>query len=121
MVKSFQFARTPKIFFKPGQVSALPGIISTFGARIILVTGEKSFTNSRRAHDLFNSLKSNGTEISQVAISEEPSPEIIDKVVSGLSDQSYDAVLAIGGGSVIDAGKAISAMMYKTESIVTYL
>ena len=121
MVNSFQFARTPKIFFKPGQVSALPGIISTFGAKIILVTGEKSFSNSRRSHDLFNSLKSNGTEISQVAISEEPSPEIIDKVVRELSDQSYDAVLAIGGGSVIDAGKAISAMMYKAESIVKYL
>ena len=52
---------------------------------------------------------------------ESTSPGLIDSVVRESSDKKYDLVVAIGGGSVIDAGKAISAMMYKTDSLTDFL
>jgi len=46
---------------------------------------------------------------------------MIDEIVTRYRDQNIDVIAAIGGGSVMDAGKAISAMMTKKESIKEYL
>ncbi len=54
-------------------------------------------------------------------VSGEPSPELIDKIVAGLKNRNIDVVVALGGGSVVDTGKAVSAMIGKDESIFEYL
>ena len=46
MVKPFQFARVPKILFRNGMISELPGYIQLYGNKIALVTGKSSFINS---------------------------------------------------------------------------
>ncbi len=51
----------------------------------------------------------------------EPSPEMIDSAVRKFKNEAVDAVVSIGGGSVLDAGKAISAMMYVQGSVREYL
>jgi len=56
-----------------------------------------------------------------VVISGEPSPEVIDTVSMKFRNESADAVVAIGGGSVLDAGKAISAMLSVPGSVKEYL
>lgn len=121
MVKPFHFARIPKILFKPGQASDLPAIASSFGNNIILVTGQNSFLGSGHADALFNAFEAKGIKYQLFKIAGEPSPGMIDQTVNRLNDKSFDAVIAIGGGSVLDAGKAISAMMYKRESVTGYL
>ncbi len=121
MVKPFHFARIPKIIFKPRQIHDLPDIVSAFGNKIILVTGQNSFLNSVHAGTLFDLFKLKGIEYNLISVTGEPTPNIVDQAVKSLNDKSPDVVLAIGGGSVLDAGKAISAMMYKTGSITRYL
>ena len=56
-----------------------------------------------------------------VMVPGEPSPDMIDNTVNKFSEEKINLVLGIGGGSVIDAGKAISAMMYRQESVVDFL
>jgi len=56
-----------------------------------------------------------------VYIPGEPSPAIIDNVVNSYFRQKIDLVVGIGGGSVLDAGKAISAMMYKSDPVIEFL
>jgi alcohol dehydrogenase class IV len=46
---------------------------------------------------------------------------MIDQAVIANRDNPIKCVVAIGGGSAIDAGKAISAMLYKSESVTEYL
>ena len=60
-------------------------------------------------------------EHSAYSVSGEPSPELIDEIVSGLRAGNIDAVVAIGGGSVIDAGKAVSAMLKADGPVTEYL
>jgi alcohol dehydrogenase class IV len=121
MVKPFQFARIPQIYFKNGKIADLPGIIKIYGNTIILVTGKDSFIQTSNAEIFLQSLNKTGIKHHLVIISDEPSPEIIDQVVSRFNNESIEVVVSIGGGSVIDAGKAISAMMYKTESVKIFL
>ncbi|MGD0340308.1 MAG: iron-containing alcohol dehydrogenase [Bacteroidales bacterium] len=121
MVKPFQFARLPKIYFKNGTLSDLPALIRLFGKSVILVTGKKSFVESERGSEILNKLNSEGISYKHVTIDSEPSPEIIDYTVSVIGRKKVDVVVAIGGGSVLDAGKSISAMLYKTGSVIDYL
>lgn len=121
MVRPFNFTRLPEICFGEGKLSLLPGLLARFGKRIILVTGKKSFLESDSAEQLLDSFRSSGITFIRIEISGEPSPEDIDSAVRFASDGDYKAVLAIGGGSVMDAGKAISAMYGLSETVLDYL
>ena len=121
MVKPFQFARIPVIHFKNGMISGLPDLIRPYGSRLIIVTGKSSFLKSTQAARLFSDLKNVSVSFSHVTIPGEPSPEMIDEIVQNSGNEQIDLVIGIGGGSVLDAGKAISAMLYKTVSVREYL
>lgn len=121
MVRPFNFTRLPEIFFGEGKLSLLPGLLSRFGKRTILVTGRRSFMESESAGVLLDSFSSEGISFLRVEISGEPSPDDIDSAVRLTSGDDLEAVVAIGGGSVMDAGKAISAMYGMTGSVLEYL
>src|SRR5512133_634686 len=109
MVSPFQFARLPLIYFGCGKRSLLPGLISRYGSSVILVTGKKSFIESGNASVLLESLRARDIVCHMVSVGGEPTPDLIDETVTRLRDACPAAVVSIGGGSVVDAGKAISA------------
>jgi alcohol dehydrogenase class IV len=121
MVKPFQFSRLPKILFKNGAISQLPSIIQQYGTEIILVTGRNSFLRSAIAARLLDDLKLKGIVVHLIAVPGEPSPELVDDAVNKFRNEKINLVTSIGGGSVLDAGKAIAAMMYRKESVTEYL
>ncbi len=121
MVKPFQFSRLPIIYFGTGKIKVLPGLIRRYGKAIILVTAGESFLKSSYAGTLFESFRKEGITYHQVVISGEPSPEVIDDISVNFRNEAADAVVAIGGGSVLDAGKAISAMLGVHGSVKEYL
>ena len=121
MVKPFQFARLPKIHFGCGKISELPDLATRYGANIILVTGKSSFMNSIHGENLLNAFLKKNINFYHVIIPGEPSPEMIDDAIANYMHINVNAVISVGGGSVLDAGKAISAMIYRTESVIDFL
>jgi alcohol dehydrogenase class IV len=121
MVKPFQFSRLPLIYFGTGKISVLPGLIRRYGNAIILVTDQRSFINSSYAEALFESFRKEGIRYHHIVIPGEPSPEMIDAAVEKFNNEAADAVVSVGGGSVLDAGKAISAMIHVQGSVKEYL
>jgi len=121
MVEPFQFSRLPLICFGAGKIALLTGFIKKYGTGIILVTDPESFISSPYARELFDSFVKHGISYHHIVITGEPSPDTIDSAVRSFKDANIDVVVSIGGGSVLDAGKAISAMMYKTEPVREYL
>ncbi len=121
MVKPFQFARLPLIHFGSGKISGLSEIVRRFGTSVLIVTGKRSFIESSYAYSLFDQFKEQNIKIQHVAVNSEPSPDLIDETVSRFADEKIDVVISIGGGSVIDAGKAISAILYKVVPVSEYL
>jgi alcohol dehydrogenase class IV len=121
MVTPFQFSRLPLINFGPGKIKLLPGLLKKYGSAIILVTDQTSFMGTSFSAELLESLRKLEIRYHHFPVSGEPSDEVIDAAVRKYMDESVDTVVSIGGGSVLDAGKAISAMMYKQEPVIEFL
>ena len=121
MVKAFQFARIPRIIFRNGGIDDLVAITGDSVRSLILVTGKSSFFRSHRAEKLLDSFLKAGILVYHISVEGEPSPEVIDQIIRDFHDKKIDIVVGIGGGSVLDTGKAISAMMYKQESVAEFL
>lgn len=121
MVKSFLFTPTPSIIFGPGKRKELPAVIQKFGSRILVLTGASSLGKSAQGQQLLTDIEENSQSFKTESVNSEPTPELVDSIVKKYQYSMFDAVVAIGGGSVLDAGKAVSAMLGKSDSVVEYL
>jgi len=121
MIPSFSFARIPNIIFGAGKLNELYDIIPKFGRNILFVIGENSLKKSGKWEEITSNLESKSFNYSLISISNEPAPTIIDEVATKFRKKNVELVVSIGGGSVTDAGKAISAMIPKEDSIKNYL
>jgi alcohol dehydrogenase class IV len=122
----FVFARAPRVIFGPGMFKDAASIAAGFGRRVLVVTGSGSLKNSGRWDELCAQLDAKGLEFEHFVFSEEPSPEAVDEAVArhrgpGHGGRIVDVVLAVGGGSVVDGGKAISAMLPSGDPTMDYL
>ncbi|HEX6892923.1 MAG TPA: iron-containing alcohol dehydrogenase [Chryseolinea sp.] len=120
MMGSLNLAGIPQLHFGPGKVSVLSSILKTYGQRVLLVTGANSFLSSKYGSGLVEELQ-NGFDLVRYSVSMEPTPSIIDEAVGKFAPFQCDVVVAIGGGSVLDSGKAISAMLPLNEPVKDYL
>ena len=121
MNTDFTFARIPEIHFGAGKLAQLPKLIRHQGSRVLLVTGSASFARSAHFATLTCGLEQEGVQYWHTAVSGEPSPSFVDQTVGRHRHQRLDCVVAIGGGSAVDAGKAISAMLPQDGSVCAYL
>jgi alcohol dehydrogenase class IV len=120
MIPDFIFSSTPHIHFGVGSRSRLNSLIAEFGKKVLLVTGATSFDASHRCQKLWTEL--NATfDIRRVKVSGEPSPSMVDDVVAEFSEFSPDCVVAVGGGSPVDAAKAIAGLLPSGDSVLEYL
>lgn len=121
MIQHFNFANIPNIIFGAGKLKELYKIIPNFGNQVLFIIGGKSLKHSRKWDEISSEMEIKSIDYSLVSIDKEPSPVLIDKATSMYRNKKLDLVVGIGGGSVIDAGKAISAMIPKKDSVKNYL
>lgn len=107
----FSLLPLPSIYFGAGRFSRLAELAGSFGKNILVVTGSRALQRSGRLSALFDGLHLEGLHSFHLVVDREPSPELVDGAVSHYREFAIDVVLAVGGGSVLDAGKAISAML----------
>ncbi len=98
-----------------------PGLCSSFGKNLLLVTGKETLQRSGRMAALFETLAAEGVVVNHIIVDREPSPELIDRTVSAHRVRLVDVVASIGGGSVLDAGKAISAMLRQHHPVERFI
>lgn len=117
----FSVARLPRIEFGRGAIAKVPGLVRQWGRRALLVTGARSFTATPHWEALQRDLAAQGVEWELCQVAGEPSPELVDGVVARLADAGIDAVVGIGGGSALDAAKAIAGLLRVRRSVMDYL
>ncbi len=117
----FSIGRLPRIEFGPGSLAKLPAIAANYGRRLLIVVGARSFLESPHSETLFGALREQGCSLDFVPVAGEPSPELVDEAVRAWRDLHIDAVIGIGGGSVLDAAKAIAGLLRPGNSVMDHL
>ncbi len=121
MISPFVIGRLPRIEFGSGRIAQLPTLAARYGRRLLVLTGAHSFTSSPTWEELRKALAEGyfGGEI--VRIPGEPAPEEIDSIVRLSRGGRFDAVIGIGGGSVLDAAKAVAGLLKPGNSVMDHL
>ncbi|MCW5698271.1 MAG: iron-containing alcohol dehydrogenase [Rhodospirillales bacterium] len=120
-IAPFGIARLPRIVFGAGTVAGVPDEARAHGERALIVTGARSFRSSARWQTLLDGLSEQGIAWFDIAIEGEPTPEIVDHAIAEFSESGIDVVIGIGGGSALDAAKAIAGMLLHGYSVVEHL
>ena len=122
MTVSFSFARVPPIHCGMGTLQEITAWLRSRNAQsVLLVTGQASLETMGQLSVVECLIDNAGTKHAHVICAGEPSTELVDRVTQQWFGQGLDAVVAIGGGSVIDFGKAIAAMLPHGNSVLDHL
>jgi alcohol dehydrogenase class IV len=103
---NFEFATATRIIFGAGKLAEAGPLAASLGKRALLVTG----ANPTRADGLAAQLARLGIETTRFSVAGEPTVELARQGAETARRENVDLVIALGGGSVIDAGKAIAAL-----------
>jgi len=117
----FSISRLPRISYGSGRINEVPALAAAYGRTALLVTGKQSFTATPRWQAFTQSLEASGMRWLHFTVSGEPSPTLVDQAVSQFRGEAVDVVIAIGGGSVLDAAKAIAGLLPHGNSVMDYL
>lgn len=121
ILPTFSLKLVPKILFGVTSFDKLGETIPLFGRHPLIITGNQSFLGTGFGSQLKKILSDSGYRYHIIQIAGEPSPVTIDTIVETYRGENVDMVIGIGGGAVLDSGKAISAMLCEEEGITTFL
>ena len=113
----FEFATAAHILFGEGMAREVAPAAAAMGRRALLVTG----VSRERAAPLAAQLEAAGVACAPFTVPGEPTVEMIRAGAAYARDESCALVIAMGGGSAIDAGKALAAMLANPGDPLDYL
>lgn len=109
-MNAFELYNPTKLVFGAGKVETLGGLVQPYGKRILLVYGGGSIKRSGLYDQVLAQLNGIGASVFELS-GIEPNPRLstVNKGIAICREEKIEFVLAVGGGSVIDAAKAIAA------------
>lgn len=121
MKNSYHISNTPELFLGCGSIHHLMALTTRYKGPALIISGGSTLQNIPFFQSFLEELEAENRFSGLVKIIHEPSPDDIDAAVSIYRGERIGCVVSVGGGSVIDAGKAISAMLKSEGSVQDYL
>ncbi len=113
----FEFATAGRIIFGPGAAKETASAAKELGKRALVVTGRSGV----RAASLLGDLDTAGVACSTFEVGGEPTIDLVRRGTSQARAEQCDLVIAIGGGSVIDAAKTIACLLTNGGDPLDYI
>jgi alcohol dehydrogenase YqhD (iron-dependent ADH family) len=110
-MKNFVFYNPGKVVFGKGKIATIGAELKAAGKRkILFVAGGGSIKKNGVYHQVINSLIENGIEwIEDWDVQPNPCVKKVRQSIKYAKMEDVQAILAVGGGSVIDSSKAVAA------------
>ena len=113
---SFEFTAPARIIFGEGKLGDAARLAASMGSRALVVEGR-----SGRAEPLVLALREQRISTTTLRVASEPTVSLVELGTAHARRERCDVVIALGGGSVIDAGKAIAALITNEAPLRDYL
>jgi len=113
----FEFATAARIIFGSGAIQEVAPLAAQIGKRAFVVTGR----TVERAELLLQGLSKQQIEFVTFSVSGEPTTTLAGAGVQLARQAKSDLVISIGGGSALDTGKVVAAMLTNTRDLEDYL
>ncbi len=113
----FEFTTATRIVFGDGTVKQVAPAARQWGRRVLVVAGSPP----ERAHRLLANLDAAGVQSFTFVVEREPTVDLIARGLEQARGEQCEVVVALGGGSAIDAGKAIAALLTNPGDLMDYL
>ena len=113
----FEFSTVTRIIFGRGQFARIGELAAPLGQRALIVyNGSESLLH--QLQQLLSTANIPSTPFRQKG---EPTVDDIDRALATARQNNCDLVLALGGGSAIDAAKAVAGLLTNGGSLLDYL
>jgi alcohol dehydrogenase class IV len=116
-VTPFEFATAGRIVFGEGCAASVPARAAEFGTTVLVVAGR----DPGRAEWLVDGLQAQGSDVALLCVDGEPDVDFAAGGAQLARRRGTQAVIGIGGGSAIDAAKAIAALATNDGEARDYL
>jgi len=113
----FEFATASRIIFGSGVADEIAPAAAKMGKRVLVLTGR----TADRLEPILEQLTHRGLEYVTFSIPHEPTTTLVKQALELARSASVEIVISIGGGSVIDTGKAVAAMLTNSGELEDYL
>lgn len=113
----FEFATATRIIFGRGTIQEVGPSASEMGKSAFVVTGR----SIKRAEPLLEQLDKHKIKHVTFNVTGEPTTTIVKEAVEQARQNKPDLVIGIGGGSVLDTGKVVAALLTNTGKLEEYL
>lgn len=114
---NFEFATANRIIFGSGKIREVSRIAAGLGRRIFLVRGK----HVEGLESFFQDLEDAGFVVTPYHVTAEPDIECIETGRQSARAANCQVVIAVGGGSILDSGKAIAALATNDRPVMDYL
>lgn len=114
---TFEFATAGRVVFGPGTLAHVGGYVQELGRHALVVTGR----NPQRGLRLEEILRSAGLASTPFPVAGEPTTHDVERGAAQARQAGCDFVIGLGGGSALDAAKAIAALLTNSTPLLDHL
>jgi len=115
--RRFEFATATRIIFGSGVLWEVGSLAEGMGRRVLVLTGR----SSERAAALLEIMRDAGVETTSFSVAGEPTTGLVLEATQRARDAGAEFVVSFGGGSVVDTGKAVAALLTNGGEPLDYL
>jgi alcohol dehydrogenase class IV len=118
MIPPLSIPAEARLEFAPGAIDRIPGLIAGLGHQRVFVITDMGLRKAGLLTRVLDILEHAGFEFScYEGVSANPSRSIVDQGAANAREFGSAAVLTLGGGSAMDAAKAITVAAYPAEAL----
>lgn len=117
----FQFLLPTKIVMEPGLRARTAEHLQPLGLKHVLLVTDAGVKNAGLLEDIYTSLNQAGIRFDEISdVKPNPRSEDCNRAAERFRDTGIDGLLAVGGGSAMDAAKAISVLLTHEGKVEDY-